>query len=58
MLANSKIEKAIINTGYTPEELAAIRKYEQKLQNDVMKMIRDFWNSSRRERNEYTIIMD
>jgi len=26
----------------TPEELAAIRKYEQKLQNDVMKMISEF----------------
>ncbi len=26
----------------TPEELMAIRKYEQKLQNDMMKMLRDF----------------
>ena len=26
----------------TPEELAAIRKYEQKLQNDMMKMISEF----------------
>ena len=26
----------------TPEELAAIRKYEQKLQNDIMKMLSEF----------------
>ncbi|MBQ6992464.1 MAG: endo-1,4-beta-xylanase [Clostridia bacterium] len=39
------ISKGLEDVDYetaTPEELAAIRKYEQKLQNDVMKMISEF----------------
>lgn len=39
------ISKGLAGVDYktaTPEELAAIRKYEQKLQNEVMKMISDF----------------
>lgn len=41
MLANSKIEKAIINTGYTPEELAA------EMGIDVMDLLdEDNWSGS------------
>ena len=41
MLANSKIEKAIINTGYTPEELAA------EMGIDVMDLLdEDNWDGS------------
>jgi len=39
------ISKGLEDVDYkqaTPEELEAIRKYEQKLQNDVMKVLRDF----------------
>lgn len=39
------ISKGLDGVNYenaTPEELAAIRKYEQKLQNDVMKMLSEF----------------
>ena len=35
-------QRIIDYTKVTPEELAAIRKYEQKLQNDIMKMLREF----------------
>ena len=41
MLANSKIEKAIINTGYTPDELAA------EMGIDVMDLLdEDNWDGS------------
>ena len=41
MIANSKIEKAIINTGYTPEELAA------EMGIDVMDLLdEDNWDGS------------
>ena len=41
MLANSKIEKAIINTGYTPDELAA------EMGIDVMDLLdEDNWSGS------------
>ena len=39
------ISKGLDGVNYetaTPEELMAIRKYEQKLQNDMMKMLREF----------------
>ena len=39
------ISKGLAGVDYksaTPEELAAIRKYEQKLQNDIMKMMMEF----------------
>lgn len=38
----SKVLDGVDYESATPEELRAIRKYEQKLQNDMMKMLSDF----------------
>lgn len=38
----SKVLDGVDYESATPEELSAIRKYEQKLQNDMMKMLSDF----------------